>query len=443
MYINSLKNYGYNGKIYIVSTDGGGGHGFDCFDSISDLPDGIEYAIIAIRAVDVPGTVRALGAKGLKVAHVFSAGFGDLETEEGRALEEELKIAGIESGVRIIGPNCVGILSPETGVAYPPGVFPKEVGNLGFISQSGGMAQSLAWSGDIYNFFHNKGVSLGNSADLSVEDFFEYMADDPKIEIIAMYIEGIKDGERFLRILRSATERKQVLILKAGVTKAGVVATASHTGIIAGDATIWNAAVRQAGGILVSTFEELVETLSAFTKMKGRPKRRIAIINRGGGEGIIAADNLPKIGLEVPLYTEKTQKTLSSLIPSAGTGVKNPLDFSAVGGMPGIFEQVLAAIDDDENTDTIIYQHHIEFAHLFTKNEYNQYLLDALVNFHQKSRKTLIVVIPLYYSFDVWMESLKYLNSKGVSAHPTIFRAGRAALHIAEYQEYLESKGRD
>lgn len=442
MYINSLKNYGYGGKIYVVSTDGAGGHGFDCFDSVSDLPEGIDYAIIAIPAVDVPGAVREFGAKGLKIAHVFSAGFGDLESEEGRALEEDLRSAGIEGGVRIIGPNCLGVLSPESGVAYPPGIYSKKVGNLGLISQSGGTSQSLAWSGDIYNFFHNKAVSLGNSVGLTVEDFFEHMANDPKIEIIAMYVEGVEDGHRFLDLLRSAAERKPVLILKAGVTDAGVVAASSHTGILAGDAAVWDAAVRQAGGIPVSTFDELVETISAFTKKKGKPKRRIAIVNRGGGEGIIAADTLPKIGLMVPPYSEKTQRALSKLIPSAGTGMKNPLDFAAVGGYPGVFEKIFDAIDDDENTDMIIYQHHIEFAHLFSRKEYNQFLLDALVEFHRKSKKTLLVVLPLYYSFDVWMDSLRYLNSKGVSTHPTILGAGRAALHIAEYQEYLESKGR-
>ncbi|MBN1574178.1 MAG: CoA-binding protein [Deltaproteobacteria bacterium] len=436
MFITALKNFGYKGKISVVSTDGGGGHEFDCFDSITDLPDGIEYAVIAVPAVEVPEAVRMLGAKGLKVAHVFSAGFGDLESEEGRALQEDLKAAGVESGVRIIGPNCLGVFSPETGLAYPPGIFSKEVGNFGFISQSGGTAQSLAWSGDIYGFFHNKAVSLGNSVDLTVEDFLEYMAHDPKIEIIAMYIEGIKDGERFLRLLGSAAKKKPVLILKAGVTKAGVTATASHTGILAGDAAVWNAAVRQAGAISVLTFDEIVETISAFTKMRGTPKRRIAIVNRGGGEGIIAADTLPKIGLEVPPYTKKTQETLAGLIPSAGTGIKNPLDFAAVGGFPGVFEQVLTAIDNDENTDTIIYQHHIEFAHLFSRKEYNEYLLDALVKFHEKSKKTMLVVLPLYYSFDVWIDSMRFLTSNGVSTHPTIFGAGRAALHIAEYGEF-------
>jgi acetate---CoA ligase (ADP-forming) subunit alpha len=443
MFINSLINIGYQGRISVVSTDNGGDHGFDSFDKIEDLPDGIDYAILAIPASKTPEAIRKLGKKGAKVAHIFSSGFGDLETDAGRALEQDLKMAGIEGGVRIIGPNCLGVFSPESGIAYPPGIYPKKIGNLGFISQSGGTAQSLAWSGDIYSFFHNKGVSLGNSVDLSIEDFLEYMINDPKIEIIALYIEGVKDGGRFLTLLRSATKTKPVVILKAGITDAGVIATASHTGILAGNAAVWNGAIRQAGGVIVSTFDELVEAISAFTKRKGSPKRRIAIINRGGGEGIIAADTLPTIGLEVPLYTKKTQDALSNLIPSTGTGIKNPLDFAAVGGYPGVFEKVLATIDDDENTDTIIYMHHIEYGHLFTRKEYNQYLLDALVKFYEQSRKTLLVVIPLYYSFDEWIRSMRYLNSKGVSTHPTILGAGKAALHLAEFEEYIGTKMRE
>ena len=442
MFINSLINSGYKGKISVVSTDNGGDHGFDSFDKIEDLPDGIDYAILAIAAIKTPEAIRKLGEKGAKVAHIFSSGFGDLETEIGRTLEKDLKMAGIEGGVRIIGPNCLGVFSPESAITYPPGIYPKEIGNLGFISQSGGTAQSLAWSGDIYSFFHNKGVSLGNSVDLSIEDFLEYMVNDPKIEIISLYIEGVKDGARFLELLQSATKTKPVVILKAGITEAGVVATASHTGTLAGNATVWNAAVRQAGGVIVSTFDELVETVSAFTKRRGSPKKRIAIVNRGGGEGIVAADTLPTIGLDVPPYTKKTQDALSNLIPSAGTGMKNPLDFAAVGGYPGVFEKVLATIDDDESTDTIIYMHHIEYAHLFTRKEYNQYLLDTLVKFYEQSRKTLLVVLPLYYSFDEWIRSMMYLTSKGVSTHPTIYGAGKAALHLAEFEEYIETKSK-
>jgi len=440
IFITTLKNAQFRGTVHVVSTDGGGGLGFPVCDSIADLPERMDYAIIAVPARNVPDTVLGLRGK-VAVAHVFSSGFGDLGTDEGRKREDDLRSAAAASGVRIIGPNCLGVYNPAVGIAYPPGIFPVQKGNIGFISQSGGTAQSFAWCGENYHYFHSKGVSVGNSADLALEDFLEYMVKDPESEIIAMYVEGVRRGSRYIELIRSASKQKPIVVLKAGRSQAGVTAAASHTGIMAGRAPIWDAAIRQAGGIQVESFDELVETVSAFTKRRGRPGRRIALVNRGGGEGVIAADLLPRWGLDVPEYTEATQRALSELIPSAGTGFKNPLDFAAIGGYPGVFEKVLDIIDSDENTDTIIYQHHIEFAYLFSR-KYNDYLVDTLISFYEQSRKTLIVVLPLYYSAEVWLEVFKGLTSRGVSTHPAIFGAMRAAVHLAEFEEIRE-KGRE
>jgi acyl-CoA synthetase (NDP forming) len=435
-YIKALQNFHFQGNVYVISTDGKGEHVFESVASFEDLPTGIDYAILALQAKQVPDTIRKLKGKGIRVAHIFSSGFGDLETEVGRRLEEDMMRASRESGIRIIGPNCLGVLSPRGGLAYSPGIFPESRGNVGFISQSGGTAQSFAWCGENYHYFHSKGVSIGNSSDLSVEDFLEYMADDPETEIIALYVEGIRDGARFVRLIRRASVKKPVIILKAGLSDAGVIAVSSHTGIMAGEARIWEAAIRQGGGIRVESFDEMVETTSAFTKMKGNPGRRIALVNRGGGEGVIAADLISNSGLEVPPYSEATQRALSDLIPSAGTGFKNPVDFAGVGGYPGNFEKIFEIIDNDKNTDTIIYQHHIEFAHLFSRSKkYSDYLLDALISFHKKAQKTFLIALPLYYSSEFWLQAFKRLTSEGISTHPTVSGAMKAALHLAEYNE--------
>lgn len=449
MFIRALKKFGFPGKIYVVSTDGedfsSGISATDeedcdenCLDievipSIDELAEGIEFAILAVPAREIPDTILALGEKGVKAAQIFSSGFGDLETDEGRRREADLRKASKESGVRVIGPNCLGVFSSEGGLAFPPGVFPRGAGDVGLVSQSGGTAQSITWRGKVYNYFLNIGVSIGNSVDLTVEDFLEYMAYNPEIRVIAIYVEGVRDGARFIRLIKEASKEKPVILLKAGLSDAGIKATSSHTGILAGKSEIWEGAIRQAGGIMVETFDELTETISAFTKKKGKTGKRIALINRGGGEGVIAADLLPRNGLEVPFYSKETRKRLSDLIPDAGTGVINPLDFSAVGGFPGVFEKIFETIDADKNTDIIIYQHHIEFAHLFGRG-YNRYLMDALISFNEHSKKMLLVVLPLYYSEDEWFESLKYLNSKGVSAHQSITGAMKAALHLSGFK---------
>ncbi len=434
MYLSALVNQGYSGKVFVVSTDGGPSMEYESFDSIDKLPEGIEYAILCVPSVQVPDAVRRIAKKGVRAAHVFSSGFGDLENDKGRALEAELGRASHETGVRVIGPNCLGVFSPAVGIAFPPGIFPKEVGNVGIVSQSGGTTQALIWCGAHYAYRINKAVSLGNTVDLSVEDFLEYMIDDSAVEIIALYLEGSADARRFMALLKRGSAAKPIIILKVGMSDAGVKAASSHTGIMAGSAPIWDAAVRQAGGTRVSTFEELVGTISAFVKRRGTIGRRVALVNRGGGEGVVAADVLPGLGLTVAPFAQETQEKLASIIPSEGTGFINPVDFSAVGGFPGVFEKMMAIVDDDPETDIIIYQHQIEFAHLFRKG-YNQYLLDAVVSFSKGAKKMLLVVLPLYYSGDEWLRSLIYLNERGVSTHPTIEGAGAAAHNLAAYEE--------
>ena len=433
MYLRALINQGYRGKVTVVSTDSGGGFGYPCVDSIEELPHGIEYAILCVPAREVPDAVRRLARRGVRVAHVFSSGFGDLGTADGRLLEADVKRAADETGLRVIGPNCLGIFSPEVGLTYPPGIFPKEIGNVGFISQSGGTTQSLIWGSRYYYFGINKAVSLGNSVDLTAEDFLEVMIDDPGIEIIALYLEGISDSVRFMQLVRRGIVTKPIVILKAGLSEGGVSAAASHTGIMAGSAHIWEAAIRQAGAIRVQTLEELVQTVSAFAKKTGKVGERIALVNRGGGEGVVAADILPRMGLSVPAFSEETRRALAAIMPAAGTGFRNPVDFSAIGGYPGVFEKMLDIADADQNTDAVIYQHHIEFGHLFREG-YNQYLLDAVIAFKERAQKMLLVVLPLYWSGEEWLRSFAYLNEKGVSTHPTIDGAATALHNLTQWK---------
>jgi len=283
--------------------------------------------------------------------------------------------------------------------------------------------------------FLSKAVSLGNSIDLSVEEFLAYLIDDDETDIIALYLEGTSDGRGLVELLTRASKKKPVVVLKVGLTEAGGRAVSSHTGIMAGSGHLWEAALNQSGAVTVETFDELAETLSALDKLTRTPKTirpgtRIALINRGGGEGVIAADVLPRVGIHVPPYTDETVGRIADLIPDAGTGFKNPLDFSAVGGYPGIFEKMLDIIDEDEATDAIIYQHHIEFAHLFREG-YNRYLMEALADFNDRSKKALYVVLPLYYSGEEWLESLTCLAGRGVPVSPTIASAAKVVANVS------------
>jgi acyl-CoA synthetase (NDP forming) len=208
----------------------------------------VDYVISTVPAKAAPGLIAECARKGVKAVHFCTAGFSETGEEEGLRLEPQLAALSKKTGIRIIGPNCMGIYCPASRLSFNTD-FPKESGPVGLISQSGGNTESLIRRVVPRGVRFSKAISYGNACDLNESDFLEYLAGDPETEIIGLYIEGVKDGERFPQILRKAAEKKPVILLKGGITEGGARAALSHTGSLAGSEVIWRSLCNQLGVI--------------------------------------------------------------------------------------------------------------------------------------------------------------------------------------------------
>lgn len=280
-------------------------------------------------------------------AVVISAGFSEVGNVE---LERELVEKAKRHGVRLIGPNCAGIFGVHRKFF---GSFEVRVkpGGLALISQSGAFGGAALAMGNEEGIGFSAFVSYGNAADLNESDFLRYFADDENTKAIALYIEGVKDGRRFMEALHYAASRKPVIVLKAGKSASGAKAAASHTGSLAGSYEIYRAAFKQTMAIEVEEMEELFDAAKAF-EMYPKAGRRVAVITNSGGPGVLATDKLEKLGLEIAKLGDETVEELRSFLPPQ-CSVKNPIDLIADADYKR-YKRTIEVVCRDENVDSLL-----------------------------------------------------------------------------------------
>ena len=323
---DSLIEFGFEGSIYLVNLKGGEIEGRRVYQSLEDIPEPVDYVISTVSAQASPGLVEECARKGVKTIQFYTAGFSETGEEEGIRLEAELVKIAKRKGIKILGPNCMGIYCPKSRLSF--GVdFPKESGSVGAISQSGANAINLIKDAMLRGIRFSKVISHGNACDLNESDFLEYLAADTDTKIIALYIEGVKDGKRFRQALEKAAQEKVVILLKGGVTKGGARAAAGHTGALAGDEVVWDALCKQLGVIRVRSFEELVDTLVTILFMPLPRGRNVALIGGGGGPSVLITDEFEKRGLTVPPLPEELINQIREFTPIAGNILRNPIDY--------------------------------------------------------------------------------------------------------------------
>lgn len=322
--LNNIRKYCFTGDIYPINPKSEEMLGLKTYQRINDVKGDVDLAVIAIPAHMVPQALRDCIQKGVKSVVIISAGFKESGTA-GVLLEEELKVLVRESGIRILGPNCLGIINTANNLnaTFAAGMLPK--GRLSFFSQSGALGIAiLDWAiGNKIGF--SKFISLGNKADLNETDFIEYFIDDPETDIILGYIEDVVDGMRFLEIAQKATRVKPIILVKSGGTQAGARAASSHTGALAGSENAFNAAFKQTGIIRADGIEDLFETAKAFNSKKLPVGNNLLIVTNAGGPGIIAADTAEKSGINLPQLSRETIDQLMSVLPK-NASLYNPVD---------------------------------------------------------------------------------------------------------------------
>ena len=352
-FLAPLLDAGFDGRIYPVNPRGDEVMGLRVYPDIRDIPGPVDYALILTPADLCPQVLRDCAAKGVKVATVYSAGFAETGQEEGRRLQAKLAEVAASGGIRVMGPNCMGVYCPQGRLSFVSD-FPTESGRVSFLCQSGGNTIEVVMLSAQRGVRFSKVASYGDACDLNECDFLEYFLNDPQTGIIAVYIEGVREGQRFLRLLRETAGVKPVILLKGGVGEAGGRAAASHTGSLSGSNAVWDALSRQHGVVQAHSLEEFADLLVAFSLMPLPRGRNTAIVGIGGGASVMAVDECERAGLSVPPLPPEMVDRLREFTPDAGNMLRNPVDSNRVWWSPEDFIKTVGIIDGWEGIDLFI-----------------------------------------------------------------------------------------
>ena len=349
--LENLLTYGYQGGVYPVNPNADSILGKKAYPSIADVPDPVELAVVVLPVTVIMDTMRQIGERGIKNVVIITGGFKELGPE-GAEIENSVKKLAKSYGMRVVGPNCVGTVDVRTGLnsTFIKGVPPA--GPIAFISQSGAIC------GGVIDLIINSKIgfshfaSLGNEMDVTETDMLEYFAEEEDVKVIAMYVEGIQDGPRFMRVAREVSMKKPIVFLKAGKNDAGAKAVSSHTGSLAGSYAAYQSALKQAGVIEVSTINELFNLAWALGSQPLPKGKRVAITTNAGGAAALAADSLDFNGFELAKISSEIQARLrEKLNPSAQ--VSNPVDM--LGSVsPDDYLWSLGNLDQDEGVDVLL-----------------------------------------------------------------------------------------
>jgi len=349
--LDNIISSGYKGDIYPVNPREEEICGLKSYCSVKDIGSPIDLAVITVPVKRVIQVAEECGESGVKGLVVITAGFKEVGTE-GLKLERELIAICEKYNMRMVGPNCVGLMDTHTPVnaSFANG-FPNE-GNISFISQSGAMLVSiLDWSFQMGIGF-SRFISLGNKADLNEIDFIESCAADPQTNVILCYVEDIADGERFVEVCSEASKKKPIIILKSGTSAAGAQAASSHTGALAGSDKAYAAAFRQSGVLRAESMNELFDLARAFSSQPLPENDRVAIVTNAGGPAIVATDAVEKFGLKIARFNKDTIDKLRENLP-AEANIYNPVDIIG-DAREDRYRFAMQAVLEDSNVDSTL-----------------------------------------------------------------------------------------
>ncbi len=442
-FLDSIRTAGFMGTIYAMNPKGTEVSGLPAYKSIKDIPGPVDFVICCIPAPFVPQLIKDCATKGVRTISMYTSGFSEVGTEEGRQLEKEIVRLAKAAKIRIVGPNCLGVYSPKTGLTFASD-FPRRVGKVALMGQSGGNTSYLLRASSQRGVRFSKAVSYGNAVDINETELLEYFGQDPETEIIAAYIEGAKDGDRFHRVLADVSARKPVLILKGGYTKAGGEIAASHTGSLAGSSEIWDSLMRQTGAIRVCSLEEMVDLLVTFSLMPLPKGRNVGIFGAGGGASVLATDELTLGGFTVPRLPEGLIKELMGKFGNtAGMIFKNPIDLSMVGYSEGFYDVIkrLMTYKNGEWFDFGLIHAGFGQAAWFTSSAFDQetaQFRDFVHRIHRETDKPLALVLQFLITNWDWLRALELQRGCSDAGMPVYHSMGSAARAIDRFIAYHE-----
>ncbi len=442
-YVDGLVKFGFPGPLYPVNPRLDELFGLKAYPRLEDIPGDVDFVISAVPAAAVFDLVEGAKAKHTKLIHFFTARFSETGRADAAEAEQELRRRTKEAGIRVIGPNCMGVYYPKQRITFDTELRDSP-GNIGFLSQSGSHAFRVAGRGRSRGLRFSKIISYGNAIDLNEVDFIHHFADDPDTEIIAAYIEGLRDGRRFFEALRYAAERKPVVVLKGGRTPAGHTAAASHTASLAGQRDIWEIAVKQAGALEVGSLNELIDMLVAFRCAGPAKGRRAAVLGGAGGGTVELADLCNEAGFVLSPMPQSVRDVMREKVPHAWDWVGNPIDGSII-GFNGDFNElnILQMMAADPTFDLVLINLTVE--RLLRRMGFKEIppdYADTIRRLGTDNGKAVAVVIDEPELRDeerlnASVAARDVFGARGVAVYPTVERAVKT---LSTYVRYLQER---
>ncbi|MBI4331521.1 MAG: CoA-binding protein [Chloroflexi bacterium] len=431
---------GFAGNIYPVHRDGGTILGLKVYRSIADIPGLVDYVVFGTPAASIPSLLEECAAKGVKAASFFTAGFGETGTEGGKSLERRILEIARYAGIRLIGPNCLGLYCPESHISFIPD-SPLEPGSVGFISQSGGNSVYVIRAGASRGLTFSKVVSYGNAVDVDESELLEYLADDAATGVIGAYVEGVKDGERFRRALREAAAKKPVIVMKGGNTRSGARASASHTGALASQKHIWDSLLRESQAMGVESMEEMLDLLVAFRYMRPVRGTRAGIVGWGGGASVQAADECEAEGLDLPAFPPSLRNELARHWLPTGSILGNPVDTVSWSRDRAGFAKIIDAVAAWDGVDVLILHMGVigGLMGLETMLELFPVVTGAYIEAAGKTSKPVAVVFHSNATPEVGAAFFEQARKCQQAAIPVYDSLGRTARAIVRYAGFCVS----
>ncbi len=443
-YTQHLLDYGFKGDIYPVNPKYPEILGMKAFPTVRDIPGTVDFVISCVPSHQVLNMLRDCSKKGVKGVHLFTARFSETGRREGIELELEVLELARNMGIRLIGPNCMGLYIPGEGISFAYDL-PLESGSVGMISQTGGGAAIYVNIASMRGVRFSKVISYGNGLDLTESDYLDYFVQDSETRIITMYIEGVKDGRRFFESLRCAASIKPVVVVKGGKGRAGARMTSSHTASLAGSIKTWEAAVLQAGAVSAKNFEEMADLAASFYFLPPIPGPRLGMLGGGGGPSVLAADDCEEEGLEILPLPSEIQEELKTRAALVWDWIGNPIDVSILGGSGISGTEMLEMMAANHNYDLLLanisevplasredtparVENEVK-GYTAIKNEYLKPFLVVL------SEKSLGIEDYDHWRWRLTGQMRTGLIAAGIPVYPSVKRAARAARKLIEYYQ--------
>jgi len=427
-----LKNVvdgGYKGKVYPVNPSAEGDIlNLKSYKSISEIPTPPDLAIIVIPARFVPDVAEECGKKGVKGLIVISAGFKEAG-EEGKKREEALKEIVKKYGMRMIGPNCLGVIDVvnRLNASFAFDMPPK--GKISFITQSGALGTAvLDWAAK-EDIGLSKFVSFGNMADVSETDLIADFGEDPETSVILLYMEGVKDGKKFIETARKVALKKPIIMVKSGKSTAGSKAVSSHTGSLAGSDNAYNAALKQSGVIRANSVQELFDYAMAFSCQPVPQGKRVAVVTNAGGPAVMATDAIEAEGLTPAIISEKTRTSLREFL-SPAANVHNPVDILG-DALADTYGKAMDLVLSEDGVDAVVA---ILTPQVVTQIPESAEKIADVIHRHKKP------VVASFMGGKRIEDGVKVLMKKGIPNYPFPERAVSSIKAMVNYKEWKEKK---